>query len=286
MRVGCNLLTRADDPRFVQAAAGAVRSLVESDLRQYNPFVLVTTQGPRCTDFYQWQVDLRAVWTNLDMIDVPAFCSFAEGRNSGYTFMGMGKFDLLLEFDNDNLFPNYWFEPMLRFLESHPRAGLVSPGTIMAEKWELCDTPTVRIDYEGMHYTDMLWRVNKEARLCRAAYAGRTGRVRYPPVLKRSQCLQEVGLYDEGFRGGSWEDWDECVRVAAGGWETWTCLDSFVFHWTAWERTVQGNWAGGNDDADQVANRNRFFDKWPEAAEFMAAYMESRHGLFSIYNEG
>jgi len=282
MRLGCNLLTRADDPVFVQAAACAVRSLLESDIRNHEIGIVVVTHGPRCDAFHKWR---EALGNALVDVESPSG-DFAVGRNTGYRILGIEKYDILLEFDNDNLFPKYWFDPLEWFLEEHPRAGLVSPGTMMAEKWELCDTPTINIDYETMHYDDMMWRVNKMARTCRAAYAGRAGEVRYPPVLKRSGCLQEVGLYDEGYKGGSWEDWDECVRVERAGWGTLTCLDSFVFHWTAWERTVQGTWAGSDEASDTVLNRQRFFDKWPNSADFIERYMESRHGLFSIYNEG
>jgi len=281
MRIGAQILVHAPDGKLgqlvTQAAAIAVRSLQESDAARHDLTVLVVEHGCRHPDYFRWR-DI----SHAQVCSLPTGLNFSQARNWGYKTFGLENFNLFLEFDVDNVFPTLWFEPLRAFLQENPKVGLLSPGAVMADKWEPCNIPVVQVDYEAMHYSDILWRVNKAAHICRWAYRGKVGSVRYPPVLKRTHCLQEMGLYDEGFVGGGWEDWDEVMRCHAAGWEVRTCLDSFAFHWGAWQRVMQGGWSGRDDSVDELNNRAYFFSKWPDGEPVRQEYIEAWNQLYGL----
>jgi len=287
MRIGANILVQAPgDYRgdlATAAAAIAVRSLVESDIAEHDLRLVVVANDCHGRAFDEWQRDILA-WPKLKHVTVVPTgeaSSFSHARNVAYNLMhyGHSAWDMFLEFDSDNVFPAVWFEPLMRSLGEYPRAGIFSPGCIMASHWSPVREPHIPVDYGAMHYSQIRHAVNAKAAECRKRYAGRVGSIRHPPVLKRPACLREIGLYDEHFQGGGWEDWDENMRAVKAGWEVRTFLSGFVFHWTAWEHVLLGGWQspGGG-----VANRNYFFQKWPNAPAYHGAYLGARDMVYYV----
>jgi len=285
-RVGAQILIHAPEGDVgrltTQAAAVAVRSLFESDIPSTLLRVVVVDNGSTHLTFHEWLQE--KVYPNPQVRVVRIECtSFSRGRNVGYRRLlewDEYPWDIALEFDVDNIFPKVWFEPLRRYLATHPQVGLLSPGTVMSDHWEPCEVPTAVIDYETMHYDEMRRRVNKVCAICRAAFGGKRGVVRHPPVLKRRVCLEDIGLYDEGYEGGGWEDWDEVMRAHKGGWLTRTCLDSFVFHWTAWSHVLNNGWVGENPVRLYQRNQRRFFSKFPDSHDFYREYLRNRGQLY------
>jgi len=288
MQIGANILVHAPgDERgelATAAAAIAVRSLVESDIAEHDLRLVVVANDCHGRAFEDWQAALLA-WPALKYVTVVPTregTSFSHARNVGYKLMhyGHSAWDMFLEFDTDNVFPAVWFKPLVEKLAAYPKAGIFSPGCMMASHWRPVREPQIEVDYSTMHYNQIRAAVDAEAALCRRRYAGRVGVIRHPPVLKRPACLRDIGLYDEHFEGGGWEDWDENMRALAAGWEVRTFLSSFVFHWTAWEHILMGGWQSGSRWS--TANRTYFFGKWPDGAGYHEAYLGARDMLYYI----
>jgi len=286
MKIGANLLVHTPSGEsgklVTQAAAIAVRSLVESDVSQHALHIVVVDN--RCTHwaFTRWRRELHG-WAPLEHLTFVASegTSFAAARNTGYrqlNYLDSG-WDLFLEFDVDNVFPRVWFTPLWQAWRRESRVGLASPGTIMSTYWSPQREPSLEIDYSSMDYSWIAHLVDEESARCRTLHRRKTGEVRHPPVLKRAECLREIGLYDEAFQGGGWEDWDENVRALHTGWKVRTFLSSFVFHWTAWERVLLGGWQG-EGDACLTPNREYFFKKWPGVEEYYTEYLAARDRLY------
>ncbi len=288
MRIGVNLLTYSPEGAhgalLTSGAAMAVRSLVESDIMEHDVRLVIVDNGSNHPAYNEWRDGLHR-WhkiEHLKFVSTGIPTAFSQARNTGYRAMHYehASWDMFLECDTDNVFPAIWFAPLLEALEEHPKAGIVSPGTMLSDHWHPQHERTLHVDYANMHYSQIRHAVNLAAEECRQLYKGRTGTVRHPPVLKRPACLRDIGLYDEKFLGGGWEDWDENLRALQAGWEVRTLLSSFVFHWTAWEHAVLGGvWQspGGG-----VHNRNRYYNKWPQSHQYVRSYNAARCRLYYL----
>lgn len=73
------------------------------------------------------------------------------------------------------------------------------------------------------------------------------------------QLIDRIGLLDEQFTPGSYEDNDYCRRAAEAGYGTGTCYSVVVDHQTL-PHTFRP--AGKPDLYDLAANRKRYEDKW------------------------
>src|SRR5262249_12280783 len=77
-------------------------------------------------------------------------------------------------------------------------------------------------------------------------------------LLIRRAVLDQIGLLDERFGIGCFEDDDFCLRAVRAGWKAVVARDAFVHHYG--NRTFQGN---GIDLASvMAANHKRFLQKW------------------------
>jgi len=289
LNVNANLLVHApsgDIGKFVtKAASYAVRSLVESDAGRHNLQLTVVAIGCDNPAFDDWQ--RRMEQSKLATFVPVDSASYTHGRNIGYEDADYldPVWDVFIEFDTDNVFPYQWFEPMMDAMDAFPEAAILSPGTIRAQHWNAAREPSVDIQYETQTYDYIHIMVDEEARRCVKRYGGRVGEVRDPPVIRRSASFRKMGLYDESFNGSLWNDWDEIMRVRQAGWEVKTILNSFVFHWTAWEKTLLHGWHGQDPLSDDETNRTRFFEKWPDASSYYQEYLAARDRLYYLEDE-
>lgn len=75
-------------------------------------------------------------------------------------------------------------------------------------------------------------------------------------MLKR-EALDSVGLLDERFSPGQFEDDDLGIRLNCAGWQTVLCDNSFIFHYISGAGKNQDLWIKTNQ-----INANKFKEKW------------------------
>lgn len=84
-------------------------------------------------------------------------------------------------------------------------------------------------------------------------------------MLVRDCVVREVGLFDESYRIGTYEDFDYCVRTVQAGYRIGIAQGVFVYHHGS--RTFQGmGITGARFDALLAENEQRFFSKWGATA--------------------
>jgi GT2 family glycosyltransferase/tetratricopeptide (TPR) repeat protein len=186
---------------------------------------------------------------------VPGATVIANAENRGFPAAAnqgiaasTGRQVLLL--NNDTVVPAGWLGRLLRVLAEDPAVGLVGPcsNCVSGEQ----QIPADYQDLEGLE---------EFAALHAARHAG----VREPTdrlvgfcLLVRREVIDQVGLLDERFGVGCYEDDDYCRRASAAGWKAVIARDAYVHHYGG--RTFVGD--GVDFAALMRVNRAKYEAKW------------------------
>lgn len=104
--------------------------------------------------------------------------------------------------------------------------------------------------------------------------------VGYALLIKRT-VLDEIGLLDERFSPGNFEDNDLCLRIGLAGYSNVLCKNSFIIHWGSQsfgkEPQKYGNLMG--------LNEQKFFKKWSSIRMGSTDYWGGQHILISAYEQ-
>lgn len=108
-------------------------------------------------------------------------------------------------------------------------------------------------------------------------YLNKVHLVGFALLLKRT-VLNQVGLLDERFSPGNYEDNDICLRIALAGYRNVLCKNSFIIHW--------GSKSFGKDPQKfsnvLEINQAKFFEKWSSIQLEPVGYWNIRLDLVSI----
>lgn len=176
--------------------------------------------------------------------------------NTGYAFannqglrMATGEFLVLL--NNDTVCPPFLFDQLISHLQNDPKLGLVGPVTNAIGN-------EARIPVSYFNVEDL----PEWAELVRSRSAGELseiGMLAFFCVAMRRETLEVVGLLDERFGIGMYEDDDYCRRVREAGLEVRLANDTFVHHW----HHASFKLLGEELFLDLLAtNKNKFDLKW------------------------
>ena len=172
---------------------------------------------------------------------------FPAGANQGLA-AAAGRQILLL--NNDTVVTTGWLDRLLRALHCDPAVGLAGP----------CSNRVSGPQQIPVRYDD-LGRLDGFAWQWGRAHAGQVeevGRLVGFCLLVRREVVERVGLLDEGFGLGNFEDDDFCLRARRAGFKAVIARDAFVHH--VGGLTFRA--AGIDYDALLRANRERFWSKW------------------------
>ena len=144
---------------------------------------------------------------------------YAVGNNDGIK-LAQGQYIVLL--NNDTLVPNGWLDRLLRLFNDQPSVGLVGPVTNSAGNEQ-------RIELAGLNE-------NNYAEIA-GAYIERqknvwftTEKLGFFCVAMRRTLPEKIGLLDEKFGIGMFEDDDYCIRAKQAGFTLAVVEDCFVYH--------------------------------------------------------
>ena len=144
---------------------------------------------------------------------------FAGGNNDG---IRAAEGDVLVLLNSDTLVTEGWLEGLTGFLENHPSAGLVGPVSNAVGNEQ-------RIHTGGRIPSEILEEGETWTSWSRGDFF-ETERLGFFCVAARSRVIEEVGLLDEGFGRGFFEDDDYCIRVRRAGYRLVCLEDVFVYH--------------------------------------------------------
>lgn len=206
------------------------------------------------------------------VVHSPENLGFAGGVNLG---MREAEGHVLL-LNSDTLVPRGWLTRLENALLREANVGIVGPMSNCVSGSQLI---------EGLDF-DSLDEVTAYADRLAAEKAGRNrdvARLVGFCMLIHADVVAEVGLLDEGYGIGNFEDDDFCLRTLRAGYRLCVAEDCFVFHYGS--RTFIS--MGLVDDAwrDLIAtNQRRFEEKWEVRPEervdaVQEARQRAREGL-------
>ncbi|UVI28617.1 glycosyltransferase family 2 protein [Paenibacillus spongiae] len=172
-------------------------------------------------------------------IGFPAACNMGLKIASG---------DNLLLLNNDVIVSRNWLSNMLNCLHSRPDIGIVGPFTNYASGRQQIDMPYTNLEEMSSRLNDPnaeKWiRVDRIVGLC---------------FLFTRELMEHIGMLDERFSPGHFEDDDYCYRARNVGYQLRIAGDVFIFH--------HGSASFGRQDESKVkqlieTNRQKFMDKW------------------------
>lgn len=147
--------------------------------------------------------------------------------------------------NNDTIVGDRWLSEMVDVMESEPRLGLLNPASNVFGM-----TPVNSRVVGGVP-------VNEGKGGNAQQWVEATGCVGFCLLMRRA-VLERVGVLDERFGIGYFEDTDYSVRARAAGYDCGISLRAYVFH-------VGGASFQLVADRDELFRRNevKFYEKWP-----------------------
>ena len=167
--------------------------------------------------------------------------------------------DQILLLNNDTIVSTGWLCRLLRALESDPAIGLVGPCSNFVS-----GPQQVQAGYENVGELDgFAWDWGKTHDGLRIEVNRLVG---FCLLIKRA-VVDAIGLLDERFGIGCFEDDDYCVRAIRAGYRAVIAGDAFVHHYGG--RTFVGS--GVDVGRLMSENQQRFQEKWLPAGDGVAA---------------
>lgn len=165
---------------------------------------------------------------NFRLIENGKNLGFAKGCNQGIE-ASQGEFILLL--NNDTVVSEGWLGRMLECLAFAPDAGIVGPMTNSISGLQAIDD-----NYGSVEYLDTYAAKFKEGYRHRRIPLRRI--VGFCMLFKRS-LAEQIGLLDESFGTGNFEDDDFCLRAELAGYRNYIAGDVVIHHFGS--RSFIGN---------------------------------------------
>jgi len=186
--------------------------------------------------------------SNYRLIENTKNLGFAKGCNQGIR-ESLGEYILLL--NNNVVVSDGWLSGMLECLTSNPDVGIVGPMT------DNTDSPqkAANANYASMDRLDEYARtfreINRYRRIPSRKIAG------FCMLFKR-ELAKKIGLLDESFGSGNFEDDDFCLRGALEGYRNFIAGDVFIHHYGS--KSFIGNKI--NYSSSMGKNKKIFDEKW------------------------
>jgi GT2 family glycosyltransferase/predicted Zn-dependent protease len=166
---------------------------------------------------------------NYKLIENKENLGFAKGCNQGIS-NSSGEYLLLL--NNDVIVTEHWLSDMLSCLKSSPEIGIVGPMTNNISGLQKDPNATYPSINELPSYAKTF---REQYRYRRIPFRRIVGFC----MLFRRSLIDKIGLFDENFGTGNFEDDDLCLRSALEGFQNFIAGDVFIHHYGS--RTFIGN---------------------------------------------
>ena len=187
-------------------------------------------------------------YPHLRVIRNPDNRGFGPANNQGLT---VARGEILVLLNSDTMVPVGWLTRLAHHL-ADPRLGLIGPATNRT-----CNEAQIAAPYTT--YGEFL----RFARTRSADHDGMRHPIRMPMmfcVAWRRDVLREVGLLDERYETGMFEDEDYALRVTAAGYDVAWAADAYVHH--AYHASIGKLLPSGEYVTLFRRNQAKFEEKW------------------------
>lgn len=180
----------------------------------------------------------------IDFISLPRNTGFPAACNTG---LRLSRGERLLLLNNDVLVTQGWLGKLLACLDHAPDVGIAGPLSNFVSGAQQTDMPGSFIET-----AERLERENERV------YESVNRVVGFCFLFKRD-LMNRIGLLDERFTPGHFEDDDYCYRARLAGYRIMIARDTFIFH--------HGSASFSRESGEAVKrliarNRQQFIDKW------------------------
>ena len=186
-----------------------------------------------------------------------------NSKNVGYTAacnqgikLARGKFIALLH--SDTVVTSGWLENLKKALTSSREVGAVSCLTNSRYNYQNIDVPYGN-SLESMQNFAARFNISD-----RSKWEKRSKLADFCLLLKSEVC-RKIGVLDETFSPGFFEDDDYSLRMLEAGYDLLICADTFIFHWggISFGKSGDEQQAADKKCADLYErNKQKLFAKW------------------------
>ncbi|WP_213509735.1 glycosyltransferase [Paenibacillus macerans] len=178
---------------------------------------------------------------------------FPKGCNQGIT---LAKGENVLLLNNDVVVTPRWLELLVESLYSDERIAAVGPVTNSMSNFQQIDVPYQTIE-EMFVFADQFNRSMLNTPEFQEAHEYRLRLMGYCLLIKR-KVIDQIGLLDERFTPGNFEDDDYSFRMIEAGYHLVLCKNVFIHHY--------GSVSFGAKNEKYMAlmnsNKQKFVEKW------------------------
>jgi GT2 family glycosyltransferase len=199
----------------------------------YENYEIIIVDNNSTDDTPQWLEKLAAEKEQVRIQLNTENRGFSGGNNDG---MKMAKGDFLVLINNDTVVPKNWLTVQKEALEKNPEYGLIGPVTNCAGSlqqisfWEKVfsgwffqslrlDSPLEKLD----HWAEGYMRG-------KSAQPVSTRKLAFFCVMFSRNTMEEIGVLDEKYTTGMFEDDDYSMRVIQSGKKIGYIRNMFIFH--------------------------------------------------------
>jgi O-antigen biosynthesis protein len=196
----------------------------------------------------KWLKKLVGENSNYSLIENGKNLGFAKGCNQGIE-ASSGEYILLL--NNDVVVTQDWLSGMLECLNNAADIGIVGPMTNSISGPQKVE----QVGYSSIKQLDTYAKGFREQNRHRRVP---TRRIVGFCMLFQNALIEKIGLLDESFGSGNFEDDDLCLRAALEGYRNVIAGDVFIHHYGS--RSFVGNKI--DYTAAMTRNKKIFNEKW------------------------
>ena len=218
-------------------------------------FELIVVDNASADATSQYLTELQGRHRNVKIQLNSANRGFAGGCNDGLK-LASGKYVVFL--NNDTLMSEGWLSRLLAPFEADPSIGMVGPVTNAVGNEQ-------RIDLPGLNEANYAGIAGEYISRVRGVWHD-TQRLGFFCLATPRTVTERLGMLDETFGLGFFEDDDYCLRALAAGYKLVVVEDCFVFH--------KGSQSFKHLDSEtyrQLVDRNRTYFTAKHGTEWMLA---------------
>lgn len=215
-------------------------------IRKYtdrDTYELIIIDNNSVDDTKEWllkQDDIRVIINKENL-------GFPRGCNQG---IEIAKGENILLLNNDVIVTENWLSNMVNSLYSEDRIGAVGPVTNSAAYYTAIPVEYSNLD-EMHNFAQDFNKSDSEK------WEERLKLIGYCMLIKRD-VVDKIGLLDERFTPGNFEDDDYSVRIRQAGYKLLLCKDTFIHHYgsVSWKENISGYGELLSE------NEKKFMEKW------------------------
>lgn len=216
----------------------SIRKYTNKD--EYEIIVVDNGSKDETVSWLEAQDDIRIIKNEVNL-------GFPKGCNQG---IRIANGDNILLLNNDVVVTKNWLSNLINCLYKEENIGAVGPTTNYCSYYTSIPAYYKSLD-EMQNFAESFNKLDETKWIQRIKLVGFC-------MLIKKKVLDEVGLLDERFTPGNYEDDDLSLRIIEKGYKLYLCKDTFVHH------HGHKSWKQNNIDLYKILDQNhaKFIDKW------------------------